>query len=79
MRTVARWYVKEFMNCILITKFDILLTVLHLDVMLVNNQLDALFSKCIYFYFYTSTCFEQQLLIIRRFSRYQYTIWYNIL
>ena len=33
-----------------LTKFYILLTV-HLDVMLVNNQLDALFSKCIYFYF----------------------------
>ena len=47
--------------------------------MLVNNQFDALFSKCIYFYFYTSTCFEQQVLIIRRFSLYQYTIWYNIL
>ena len=28
----------------------ILLTV-HLDVILVNNQLDAPFSKCIYFYF----------------------------
>ena len=59
--------------------FYIPLTVLHLDVMLVNNQLDALFSKGIYFYFYASTCFEQQVLIIRRFSLYQYTIWYNIL
>ena len=62
-----------------ITKFYILLTVQHLDVMLVNNQLDALFFKCIYSYFYTSTCLEQQVLIIRRFSLYQYTIWYNIL
>ena len=43
-----------------------------LMLMLVNNQLDALFSKCIYFYFFTSTCFEQQVLIIRRFSLYQY-------
>ena len=31
------------------------------------------------FLFYTSTCFEQQVLIIGRFSLYQYTIWYNIL
>ena len=34
---------------LMIEKFYILLTV-HLDVMLVNSQLDALFSKCIYFY-----------------------------
>ena len=59
------------------SKFYILLTV-HLDVMLVNNQPDTLFSKCIYSYFYTSICFEQQVLIIRRLSLYQYTIWYNI-
>ena len=38
--------------------------------MLVNNQPDALFSKCIYSYFYTSTCFEQQVLIIRRANLY---------
>ena len=40
----------RFRNAEVICNFYILLTV-HLDVMLVNNQLDALFSKCIYFYF----------------------------
>jgi hypothetical protein len=40
--------------------FYILLTV-HLDVILVNDQLHELFSM---YLFHTSTCFEQQLLII---------------
>jgi hypothetical protein len=29
--------------------------------------------------FYASTCFEQQVLIIRRSRLYQYIIWYNTL
>ena len=47
--------------------FYILLTV-HLDVILVNGQFDALFLQCIYFN--ASTCFEQQVLIIRRTNLY---------
>jgi hypothetical protein len=55
--------------------FYILLTV-HLDVILVNDQLEALFLM---YLFHGSTCFEQQVLIIRRSKLYQYTIWYNTL
>jgi hypothetical protein len=29
--------------------------------------------------FHASTCFEQQVLIIRRAKLYQYIIWYNTL
>jgi hypothetical protein len=29
--------------------------------------------------FHASTCFEQQVLIIRRTNLYQYIIWYNTL
>jgi hypothetical protein len=29
--------------------------------------------------FYASTCFKQQVLIIRRAKLYQYIIWYNTL
>jgi hypothetical protein len=29
--------------------------------------------------FHASTCFEQQVLIIRRTNLYQYVIWYNTL
>jgi hypothetical protein len=48
-------------------EFYILLTV-HLDVILVNDQLDAL---CFLMYlFHASTCFEQQVLIIRRAKLY---------
>jgi hypothetical protein len=53
--------------------FYILMTV-HLDVILVNDQLDALFSM---YLFHASTCFEQQVLIIRRIKLCQYIIWYN--
>jgi hypothetical protein len=49
---------------------------LHLDVILVNDQLDALFSM---YLFHASTCFEQQVLIIRRIKLCQYIIWYNTL
>jgi hypothetical protein len=56
-------------------EFYILLTV-HLDVILVNDQLDALFFSIL---FHAFTCFEQQVLIIRRTNLYQYFIWYNTL
>jgi hypothetical protein len=55
--------------------FYILLSV-HLDVILVNDQLDALFSV---YLLHASTCFEQQVLIIRRIKLCQYIIWYNTL
>jgi hypothetical protein len=55
--------------------FYILLTE-HLDVILVNYQPDALFSMCL---FDASTCFEQQVLIIRRIKLCQYIIRYNTL
>jgi hypothetical protein len=42
-------------------QFYILLTV-HLDAILGNDQLDALFLNA---FIYASTCFEQQVLIIR--------------
>jgi hypothetical protein len=54
-------------------EFYILLTV-HLDAILVNDQLDALFSV---YLFQASTCFEQKVLIIRRIKLCQYTTWYN--
>ena len=41
---------------------------------LVNDQLDALFSL---YLFYATTCFEKQVLIIRRIKLCQYIIWYN--
>jgi hypothetical protein len=47
--------------------FYILLTV-HLDAILGNEQLDALFLNA--FISYASTCFEQQVLIIRRTKLY---------
>jgi hypothetical protein len=56
-------------------EFCILLTV-HLDVILVNDQLDALFST---YLFHISACFEQQVLIIRRIKLCQYIVWYNTL
>jgi hypothetical protein len=46
--------------------FYILLTV-HLDAILDNDQLDALYLNV---FIYTSTCFEQQVLIIRRAKLY---------
>ena len=46
--------------------FYILLTV-HLEVILDNNQLNALFLNVL---FHASTCFEQQVLIIRRTKLY---------
>jgi hypothetical protein len=52
-----------------VTKFYILLTV-HLDVILVNDQ---------WYLFHFSTCFVQQVLIIRRTNLCQYIIWYNTL
>ena len=42
---------------------------------LVNNQLDALFSM--YLLFQLSTCFKHLVLIIRRVKLYQYSIWYT--
>jgi hypothetical protein len=56
-------------------KFYILFTV-RLDVILVTDQLDALFSK---YLFHASTCFEQQVFISRRIKLCQYIIWYNTL
>jgi hypothetical protein len=58
-----------------IQNFRILLTV-HLDVILVNDQFDAVFSMYV---FHASTCFEQQVLIIRRIKLCQCIIWYNTL
>jgi hypothetical protein len=46
--------------------FYILLTV-HIDAILGNDQLDALFLNV---FIYASTCFEQQVLIIRRAKLY---------
>jgi hypothetical protein len=56
-------------------EYYILLTV-HLDVVLVNDQLDALFSM---YLFHASTCSEQQVPIIRRITLCQYIIWYSTL
>jgi hypothetical protein len=50
-----------------ITEFYILLPV-HLDAILGNDQLDALFLNV--FISYASTCFEQQVLIVRRAKLY---------
>jgi hypothetical protein len=47
---------------LLLLLFYILLTV-HLDAILGNDQLDALFLNV---FIYASTCFEQQVFIIRR-------------
>jgi hypothetical protein len=52
--------------------FYILLTV-HLGVILVNNQLDALFSI---YLFHISTCFEQPSAHHQANQLYQYIIWY---
>jgi hypothetical protein len=46
----------------------VLLTV-HLDAILGSDQLDALFLN-VFILFYASTCFEQQVLIIRRSKLY---------
>jgi hypothetical protein len=46
----------------------------HLGIILVINQLDALFSR--YLLFHLSTCFEHLVLIIRRVKLYYYSIWY---
>jgi hypothetical protein len=48
--------------------FYVLLTV-HLDAILGNDQLDALFLN-VFILFYACTCFEQQVLIIRRAKLY---------
>jgi hypothetical protein len=56
-------------------EFYILLTV-HLDVILVNDQLYTLFSM---YLFHASTRFEQQVLIIRGIKLCQYIVWYNTL
>jgi hypothetical protein len=49
---------------------------LHIQMILVNDQLDALFSM---YLFHASTCFEQQVLIIRRIKLCRYIIWCNTL
>ena len=46
---------------------------LHLGVILVNNQLDALFSMCL---FHLSTCFEQPSAHHQENQLYHYIIWY---
>jgi hypothetical protein len=53
--------------------FYISLTV-HLGIILVNNELDALF-QCIYL-FHFSTCFEQPSAHHQENQSYQYIIWY---
>ena len=53
--------------------FYILLTVQHLDVILVNDQPDVLFLNVFISRLYM---FEQQVLIISRTNLYQYIIWY---
>ena len=72
-RTIGR-YAQMFYNKVL-SSFYVLLTV-HLDVILVNDQLDALFSI---YLFHAPTSFEQQVLIIRRIKLCHYIIWYNTL
>ena len=46
---------------------------MHLSIILVNNQLDAL-SQCIYL-FHFSTCFEQPSAHHQENQLYQYIIW----
>ena len=53
-------------------EFYILLTV-HLGVIQVNNQLDALFSM---YLFHFSTCFERPSALHQENQLYQYIIWY---
>jgi hypothetical protein len=55
--------------------FYVLLTV-HLDVILVNDQLDALFLNVFISRLYM---FRTQVLIIRRAKLCLYIIWYNTL
>jgi len=52
--------------------FYILLTV-HLGIIPVNNQLDALFPM---YLFHFSTCFEQPSAHHQENQLYQYMIWY---
>ena len=56
-----------------IIPFYIFFTV-HLGIFLVNNQLDALFSMCL---FHFSKCFEQPSVHHQENQLYQYIIWYN--
>jgi hypothetical protein len=49
-----------------VVQFYVLLTV-HLDAILGNDQLDPLFLNV---FIYASTCFELQVLIIRRAKLY---------
>jgi len=51
----------------LFSSFNVSLTV-YLDIILVNIQLDALFSM--YLLFHLSTCFKHSMLIIRRVKLY---------
>ena len=53
--------------------FNISLTV-HFGIILINNQLDAVF-QCIYL-FHFSTCFEQPSAHHQESQLYQYIIWY---
>ena len=55
--------------------FYISLTV-HLSIILVNNQLDALFSMYLFIYFASLHVSSNPVLIIRRIELYQYIIWY---
>jgi len=57
------------------TKFYISLTV-HLGIILVNNQLDALFQCTRIYLFHFSTCFEQPSAHHQENQLYQYIIWY---
>jgi len=48
----------------------------HLGIILVNNQLDALFSVYLFIYFPSLHVSSNPVLIIRRIELYQYDIWY---
>jgi len=48
----------------------------HLGIILVNNQLDALFSMYLFIYFTSLHVSSNPVIIIRRVEMYQYIIWY---
>jgi hypothetical protein len=56
-------------------KFYISLT-LHLGIIIVNNQLDALFSVYLFISFFSLHISSNPVLIIRRIELYHYIIWY---
>jgi len=49
---------------------------MHLGIILVNNQLDALFSMYLFIYFTSLYVSSNTVLIIRRIELYYIIIWY---